>query len=119
MRWPLLTPEVGGNLTAQRAELLDALVAEGAHTTTTTAAGGLSCARHGPAWGATAARTNGKAERFVQSALREWAYGRAYQNADERRAALPAWNHFYYCIACQPSMSRLSASRTNLLTLHT
>ncbi len=69
-------------------------------------------------------QTNGKAERFIQSALREWAYGRAYQHSDERRAALPAWNHFYnwhrphHGIACQPPMSRLSASRKNLLTLH-
>jgi transposase InsO family protein len=34
-------------------------------------------------------QTNGKAERFIQSALREWAYGRAYGHSDERRAALP------------------------------
>ena len=40
-------------------------------------------------------QTNGKAERFIQSALREWAYGRAYENSEQRRAALPAWNHFY------------------------
>ncbi len=40
-------------------------------------------------------QTNGKAERFIRSALREWACGRAYQRSDERRAALPAWNHFY------------------------
>jgi transposase InsO family protein len=31
-------------------------------------------------------RTNGKAERFIQTALREWAYARAYQNSDQRRA---------------------------------
>ena len=29
-------------------------------------------------------QTNGKAERFIQSALREGAYGRAYQHSDER-----------------------------------
>jgi transposase InsO family protein len=40
-------------------------------------------------------QTNGKAERFIQSALREWAYGRAYLNSDQRRAALPLRNHFY------------------------
>jgi len=40
-------------------------------------------------------QTNGKAERFIQSALREWAYGRTYLNSDQRRAALPLWNHFY------------------------
>jgi transposase InsO family protein len=34
------------------------------------------------------ARTNGKAERFIQTALREWAYARAYQNSDQRSAEL-------------------------------
>lgn len=69
-------------------------------------------------------QTNGKAERFIQSALREWAYGRAYDNSEQRRAALPVWNHFYnwhrrhHGIDCQPPMSRLPASRKNLLTLH-
>jgi transposase InsO family protein len=29
-------------------------------------------------------QTNGKAERFIQSALREWAYGRVYENSDQR-----------------------------------
>ena len=70
-------------------------------------------------------QTNGKAERFIQSALREWAYGRAYATSDVRRAALPAWNHFYnwhrphHGIGCLPPMSRIKKSRKNLLTLHT
>ena len=70
-------------------------------------------------------QTNGKAERFIQSALREWAYGRAYRNSDERQAALLIWLHFYnwhrqhHGIGCQPPMSRLSTSRKNVLTLHT
>ncbi len=70
-------------------------------------------------------QTNGKAERFIQSALREWAYGRAYATSEVRRAALPAWNHFYnwhrphHGIGCQPPMSRIKRSRKNLLTLHT
>jgi transposase InsO family protein len=34
-------------------------------------------------------QTNGKAERFIQSALREWADGRAYGHSDQRRDALP------------------------------
>ena len=69
-------------------------------------------------------QTNGKAERFIQSALREWAYGRAYASSEVRRAALPAWNHFYnwhrphHGIGCQPPMSRIKRSRKNLLTLH-
>jgi len=70
-------------------------------------------------------QTNGKAERFIQSALREWAYGRAYGHSDERRAALPYWTHFYnwhrehHGIDCRPPMSRLTNSRKNVLTLHT
>jgi transposase InsO family protein len=69
-------------------------------------------------------QTNGKAERFIQSALREWAYGRPYDNSEARRQALPLWNHFYnwhrrhYGIGCLPPMSMLPASRNNLLTLH-
>jgi transposase InsO family protein len=31
-------------------------------------------------------KTNGKAERFIQTALREWAYARAYQTSDQRSA---------------------------------
>ena len=69
-------------------------------------------------------QTNGKAERFIQSALREWAYGRAYDNSDQRQQALPAWTHFYnwhrphHGIKLMPPVSRLSMSRKNLLTLH-
>src|SRR5690606_40797177 len=40
-------------------------------------------------------RTNGKAERLVQTALREWAYARAYDSADQRQQALPQWLHQY------------------------
>ena len=70
-------------------------------------------------------QTNGKAERFIQSALREWAYGHAYAHSDQRTAALPLWNHFYnwhrehHGIGCQPPMTRIQSSRNNLLTLHT
>ena len=35
-------------------------------------------------------RTNGKAERFIQTLLREWAYGRPFTSSYRRRAALPA-----------------------------
>jgi transposase InsO family protein len=34
-------------------------------------------------------KTNGKAERFIQTSLREWAYARAYQTSDQRAAELP------------------------------
>jgi transposase InsO family protein len=40
-------------------------------------------------------RTNGKAERFVQTMLREWAYGRPFASSYRRRAALPAWLRRY------------------------
>ncbi|MBN9342454.1 MAG: transposase [Comamonadaceae bacterium] len=69
-------------------------------------------------------QTNGKAERFIQSALREWAYGHTYANSDQRRATLPLWNHFYnwhrphHGINLAAPISRLSISRKNLLTLH-
>ena len=68
--------------------------------------------------------TNGKAERFIQSALREWADGHAYANSDQRHAALPLWNHFYnwhrphYGIGCQTPSSRLPGDGNNVLTLH-
>jgi transposase InsO family protein len=69
-------------------------------------------------------QTNGKAERFIQSALREWAYGRSYENSEQRRAAVPIWNHFYHWhrphhgINLMSPMARLSIPRKNLLTLH-
>jgi transposase InsO family protein len=40
-------------------------------------------------------RTNGKAERFIQTALREWAYAVTYQTSVERQAALQPWMHRY------------------------
>jgi transposase InsO family protein len=40
-------------------------------------------------------RTNGKAERFIQSSLREWAYARVYQTSSERTAAMPGWLDAY------------------------
>ena len=40
-------------------------------------------------------QTNGKAERLIQTLLREWAYGRPYRTNDERAAALPRFVDFY------------------------
>src|SRR6185295_15603197 len=40
-------------------------------------------------------RTNGKAERFIQTMLRLWAYVRPYHSSDERAAALPPWLVWY------------------------
>ena len=40
-------------------------------------------------------RTNGKAERFIQTMLREWAYARSYRSSARRRAALEPWLRYY------------------------
>ena len=40
-------------------------------------------------------RTNGKAERFIQTSLREWAYVRPYQSSDERAHGIRAWTNAY------------------------
>jgi transposase InsO family protein len=40
-------------------------------------------------------KTNGKAERLIQTLLREWAYALPYRNADTRAADLPRWLAFY------------------------
>ncbi len=69
-------------------------------------------------------QTNGKAERFIQSALREWAYGIPYNHSLERTAMLERWNHHYNWhrphqgIKGMAPISRLAQSRNNLLTLH-
>lgn len=40
-------------------------------------------------------RTNGKAERLIQTLLREWAYRYPYSTSEERRRALPKWLGYY------------------------
>lgn len=40
-------------------------------------------------------QTNGKAERFIQTLVQEWAYARLYTSTEERTAALPNWVHHY------------------------
>jgi transposase InsO family protein len=40
-------------------------------------------------------QTNGKAERFIQTLINEWAYGRPYVSNEERAAALPTFVDFY------------------------
>jgi transposase InsO family protein len=69
-------------------------------------------------------QTNGKAERFIQSALREWAYAFAYNNSSERSELLERWIHHYNWhrphqgIDGAAPVARLLSSRNNLLTLH-
>ena len=68
-------------------------------------------------------RTNGKAERFIQTLLREWAYRRAYPSSRQRSDALPAWLHYYNWARGhgahqgRPPISRLMAPN-NLLAVH-
>jgi transposase InsO family protein len=40
-------------------------------------------------------RTNGKAERFIQTLQVEWAYAASYQNHRQRPAALGSWIEYY------------------------
>jgi len=69
-------------------------------------------------------KTNGKAERFIQTSLREWAYARAYNTSKERAAELPRWLHGYNwhrphgSIGSKPPISRLGFGWYNLLRLH-
>jgi transposase InsO family protein len=42
-------------------------------------------------------RTNGKAERFIQTLLREWAYAVVYHDHQQRRSALKGWLEYYNC----------------------
>jgi transposase InsO family protein len=69
-------------------------------------------------------RTNGKAERFIQTALREWAYAATYETSKQRRQSLRDWLHHYNwhrphtALGGQPPIARLALSRNNLLKLH-
>lgn len=62
-------------------------------------------------------RTNGKAERFIQTIQREWAYVRPYPSSAARRRALPHWVRRYNerrphgSVGNKPPISRLEASR--------
>jgi transposase InsO family protein len=50
-------------------------------------------------------RTNGKAERFIQTLQREWAYGRVFQTSTERTAALEPWLKHYNFIRPHGALS--------------
>ena len=69
-------------------------------------------------------RTNGKAERFIQTALREWAYARSYRNSLEREQELDHWLHDYNfhrphaSLNLNTPVSRSGLNRNNLLSLH-
>ncbi len=69
-------------------------------------------------------RTNGKAERFIQTAIREWAYARRYENSEQRAAQLKPWTHLYNwhrphaSLNQAPPISRSGLDVNNLLTHH-
>ena len=68
-------------------------------------------------------QTNGKAERFIQTCLREWAYGRLWHNSEERTSWLPVFLDYYNnrrahsALGYRPPASRLDGN--NLLTINT
>jgi transposase InsO family protein len=69
-------------------------------------------------------QTNGKAERFIQTALREWAYATAFETSEQRKAELPLWLHRYNwhrphaSLAKKPPISRIQIDSNNVLQLH-
>lgn len=64
-------------------------------------------------------RTNGKAERFIQTLQREWAYSRVFQTSTERTVALQPWlNHYNFkrphgALSHKPPSSRLTNAPRN------
>lgn len=69
-------------------------------------------------------RTNGKAERFIQTALREWAYAASYASSNERASELPRWLHEYNfyrnhtALHGKPPISRVGETVNNVLQLN-
>jgi transposase InsO family protein len=69
-------------------------------------------------------QTNGKAERFIKTALNEWAYARSYPTSDDRARCLQPWTHQYNwhrphgSLNSMTPISRLGLSEDNLLRLH-
>jgi len=64
-------------------------------------------------------RTNGKAERFIQTALREWAYAEHWSSSQERDDQLQPWTDFYNhqrphgSLDYKPPISRLGDGTTS------
>jgi transposase InsO family protein len=69
-------------------------------------------------------QTNGKAERFIQTAIREWAYARLYQNSEQRKEHLFPWIHDYNwhrphaSLNHMPPISRSGLDVNNLVRHH-
>jgi len=70
-------------------------------------------------------RTNGKAERLIQTLLREWAYRFVYQSSIQRQRCLAHYQHFYnwhrqhQALNRLPPASRLPSTVNNVLSFHT
>ena len=58
-------------------------------------------------------QTNGKSERFHRTLADGWAYARFYQSETQRRAALPAWLHFYNHHRVHSAIGGTPSSRLN------
>ncbi len=60
-------------------------------------------------------RTNGKAERFIQTSLREWVYARPYTSSQQRSGALTPWlDHYntqrpHTALSRRPPLTRLKS----------
>ena len=69
-------------------------------------------------------QTNGKAERFIQTALREWAYCRPYSSSAQRRRSLDPWLRYYNHrrphggIKGATPISRLTQPANNVVGIH-
>jgi transposase InsO family protein len=69
-------------------------------------------------------RTNGKAERFIQTALREWIYASSYTDSEQRNAQMAPWLHHYNwhrphaSLSHVPPITRSGLDQDNLLRLH-
>jgi len=69
-------------------------------------------------------QTNGKAERFIQTLLREWAYRFVYHSSNHRQRWLSQYLHFYNCHRQHQALnrrtpaSRLPSTVNNLLRIH-
>jgi len=53
-------------------------------------------------------RTNGKAERFIQTLCREWAYGMSFQTSEERKRWLPRYLGLHNQRRCHMALGGLS-----------
>ena len=69
-------------------------------------------------------QTNGKAERFIRTALNEWAYAETYTHSWKRTANLPIWTHHYNysrphtALGRKPPASKLGEGEQRVDTLH-